>query len=47
MLLFVDMFVDAQIKHWCLLRLDLGGGHGTQNISRSFYCLSMVTWCSC
>ena len=31
----------------CLLMLDLGGGHGTQNISRSFYCLSMVTWCSC
>ena len=24
----------------------LGGGHGTQNISRSCYHLSMVAWCS-
>ena len=27
--------------------LDSGGGHGTQNISRPFYYLSMVTWYSC
>ena len=23
--MFVDMFVDAQIEHWRLLMLDLGG----------------------
>jgi len=33
----------------CLLmpKLSIGGGHGTQNILRSCYCLSMVAWCSC
>jgi len=46
-LLFVDVFVDAQIEHRHLPMFDLGGGHGTQNILRSFYCLLMVAWCSC
>ena len=38
--------VDTQIKLWQTLMLNLGGGHGTQNVWRSGYCLLMVTWCS-
>jgi len=41
------LFVDAQIEHRQTPMPDLGGGHGIQNISRSFYCLLMVIWYSC